>query len=48
MRKLRKVETSCERDERLNREAHGKAEDAAATDAAVHAMIKASIKSYGP
>ncbi len=48
MRKRREQETAEERDERLNREAQRKIDEAAAAEDAVDRMIRWNIRQFGP
>lgn len=48
MRKKPKSETDEQRNKRFEKESQRRAEDAAAEDNAVDAMVKRSIKTHGP
>lgn len=48
MPRKRTLETAEERSERLQREAHRAIDDAVAVDDALDAMVRRSIKLYGP
>lgn len=48
MSKLRKLETSEERNQRVKREAQMKTERAATDEAAIDRMIRLNIEQYGP
>lgn len=48
MRKPRKLESSKERKDRLDREAQDKVDDTRAAEAAVDKMIRRNIDEHGP
>lgn len=48
MEKLRRAESSDDRNQRLVRQAKMKADEAAANDAAVDRMIRRNIREFGP
>ena len=48
MRKLRSLETSEEREQRLLKEAQLKRDAAAAEESAIERMVRQNIKQFGP